>query len=134
MCYNVFITERVNMKVVYVEDEPDIQKVARMSLEKVGGFDVTIFNSGQEALSGVSSLEPDLFLLDVMMPGMSGTELFVNLRKMEKFVTTPIIFITAKTNPAIIQELKELGALAVITKPFDPMKLPSEIKSIINAS
>lgn len=119
------------MRLVYVEDEPDIQKVARISLEKVGGFDVTIFSSGDEALNGINDLTPDFILLDVMMPGMSGEELYHEIRKLEKFKEIPIIFITAKTSSDMLKRLVDMGALAVITKPFDPMKLPDQIRDIL---
>ncbi|MDP1897890.1 MAG: response regulator, partial [Sulfurimicrobium sp.] len=58
--------------ILYVEDEPDIQAVARLALEMVGGFAVTICSSGEEALAQFPVSKPDLILMDVMMPGMDG--------------------------------------------------------------
>ena len=58
-------------RILYVEDEPDIQAVAKLALEMVGGYQVTLCSSGQEALNKVSGFAPDLILLDVMMPDVS---------------------------------------------------------------
>jgi len=116
--------------IMMVEDEPDIQAVAKLSLEAVGGFSVEVCNSGQEALDRAVDIQPDLVLLDVMMPGMDGPTALRELKKLPELADTPIIFMTAKVQPQEVQEYKDMGALDVIAKPFDPMTLPDKVRSI----
>lgn len=117
-------------RVMHVEDDPDIREIARIALEIVGGLQVVQFASGQEALEGVRDARPDVFLLDVMMPGMSGEETLQALRKIADFATTPVIFMTAKAQQSDIRKFVDSGALDVIVKPFDPMQLAAKIKKI----
>lgn len=117
-------------KILYVEDEPDIQTVARLSLETLGGFTLEVCSSGEEALAKAPLFGPDLILLDVMMPGMDGPTTLQRLRELPSLAAVPVVFMTAKAQPQEIQHFKELGALGVITKPFDPMGLPSEVRAL----
>ena len=119
-------------KILYVEDEPDIQTIAQMALEMVGGFDVMICSSGMEALQAVVDFAPDIILLDVMMPGMDGVQTYRALRQLPECVKTPIVFMTAKVQSSEVQAYLDLGALAVIPKPFDPMTLADEVQAIMN--
>lgn len=120
-------------KVLHVEDDADIREIAMMALEVVGGLTVTQCASGAEALERAPGEAPDLLLLDVMMPGMSGDETLAALRRMDQFAETPAIFMTAKAQQSEVARLKEIGALGVITKPFDPMTLADEIVAIWRA-
>ena len=117
-------------KILYVEDEPDIQEIARLALELAGGFEVEVCGSGEEALRVAPVFEPDLVLLDVMMPHMDGPTTFQELRKDSRMASTPIIFMTAKVQAHEIAQYMELGALDVISKPIDPMALPDTVRSI----
>ena len=117
-------------KILYVEDDPDIQVVTRMSLEAVGGFTVEVAGSGREALEKAPAFAPDLILLDVMMPGMDGPTTMRALRDLPAVKRTPIVFMTAKVMQSEIKRYKELGALDVIHKPFDPMTLPDRVREI----
>lgn len=116
--------------ILYVEDEPDIQAVAKIALEVVGGFELKICSSGEEALACVVSFAPDLLLLDVMMPGMDGPNTLKGLKLLPELAGTPAIFMTAKVQPNEVAEYKALGALDVIAKPFDPMALSEQIKAV----
>lgn len=120
-------------KILYVEDEPDIQAIAEMSLQVVGGFEVSLCNSGDEAIEKAEGIAPDLILLDVMMPGMDEPTTLQNLRKISSLDAVPIVFMTAKAMSSEIEELKALGAVDVIPKPFDPMELPDRIRAIWTA-
>ncbi|MBI3771665.1 MAG: response regulator [Gammaproteobacteria bacterium] len=115
-------------KILYVEDEPDIQAVAQLALEAVGGFEVKICGSGQQALQNAVAFNPDLFLLDVMMPGMDGPTTLGKLREIPQLASVPAIFMTAKVQPQEVAQFKSLGALDVIAKPFDPMTLAQQIR------
>ena len=117
-------------RVLYVEDEPDIQAVARLALEALGGFTVEICSSGDEALQRAPAFQPQLILLDVMMPGMDGPTTLGKLRELPQFAATPIIFMTAKVQPGEVAGYKELGAVDVIPKPFDPMALSGKVQEI----
>ena len=119
-------------RLLFVEDEPDIQVVARLALEAIGKFQVELCNSAKEALAKAPGFEPDLILLDVMMPGMDGPTTLGALRELPQTATTPVIFMTAKVQPYEVAEYKRLGALDVIAKPFDPMQLSANINAIWN--
>ena len=117
-------------KILYVEDDPDIQVVAQMALETVGGFTLCVCSSGQEALDQAQDFAPDLILLDVMMPEMDGPTTLVNLRNIDSLAQTPAVFMTAKVMPSDVERYRELGAVDVIAKPFDPMTLAGRIQEI----
>lgn len=117
-------------RILYVEDEPDIQAVAKLALEMVGGFTLEICSSGQEALDKGAAFAPQLVLLDVMMPGMDGPATLQAMRQIPEMATLPVIFMTAKVQPSEIAHYKELGAVDVIPKPFDPMTLSAAIQAI----
>jgi len=116
-------------KILYVEDDPDIQSVAKIALEVVGGFTLRSCSSGKEATSHETiEFMPDLMLLDVMMPEMDGPSTLKKLREMPGLATTPVIFMTAKVQSSEVAYYKSLGAIAVIAKPFDPMQLATQIR------
>lgn len=117
-------------RILYIEDEPDIQAVAKLALEMVGGFTLEVCSSGAEALEKSTAFRPQLILSDVMMPGMDGPTTLKKLREFEQTATTPAIFMTAKVQPGEIAFYKELGAVDVIPKPFDPMTLASKVEEI----
>lgn len=117
-------------KILYVEDEPDIQAVARIALETVGQLTLEICSSGQEALDKAEAFDPDLILLDVMMPGLDGPDTLLELRKIAGFDAKPVIFMTAKVMDSEVERYLDLGAIGVIPKPFDPMGLAGQVRSI----
>jgi len=114
-------------KILYVEDEPDIQMIARVALENVGGFELLVCSSGKEAVEKAAGFNPDLFLLDVMMPGMDGPTTLLELRKIPELTKIPVMFMTAKVQPQEVEFLKSLNVADVIAKPFDPMELANTI-------
>ncbi|MDD3287382.1 MAG: response regulator [Alphaproteobacteria bacterium] len=116
--------------IVFIDDEQDIVEITRLCLEMVGNLRVSTFLNGQTALACIDELNPDLIIIDCMMPGMSGSETFLELRKRPAVQNTPIIFMTARVQPSEIKEYLSLGAAGVIPKPFDPMKLTEQIQDI----
>lgn len=124
------MTGAVLSKILYVEDDPDIQDVTKMSLEMLGGFTLKACSSGAEAVEAAESFEADLILLDVMMPDMDGPATLTALREFPKMQHVPAVFMTAKVMPADIDHYKAMGAVDVISKPFDPMVLASRISEI----
>ncbi len=117
-------------RILLVEDDPDIQVVARLGLEAVGGFTVELCSSGTEALTTAPIFDPDLILLDVMMPGMDGLSTLKALREIPQTQTTPVIILSAKVQTHEVAHYKTLGAMDVISKPFDPMLLPTTIRTL----
>ncbi len=117
-------------KILYVEDDADIREVAKIALEAVGGFTVKICSSGRQALAEAPGFDPDFILLDVMMPGMDGPTTLDELRKLPGLEEKPVVFMTAKVMHSEIGVYKELGAVDVIPKPFDPMTLAERINGI----
>jgi two-component system OmpR family response regulator len=117
-------------RVLYVEDESDIQAVAQVALEALGGFTLEMCSSGSEALEKIDTFQPQLILLDVMMPGMDGPTTLGKLRQLPQFAATPVIFMTAKVQPSEVASYRQIGAVGVIPKPFDPMTLSSQVQAI----
>lgn len=115
-------------RILHVDDDEDIRVIVKMALELVGQFEVAQFSSGAQALAGVGDFAPQMFLLDVMMPDMTGEETWQNLRQMPGLETVPAIFLTAKAEEAFAERLLAKGCLAVITKPFDPIDLCTQLK------
>lgn len=121
---------RVN-RVLYVEDDPDIRAVAELALVDVGGFEALVCESGQQALAQVDDFNPDLILLDVMMPGMDGPETLQALKERPAGLPAPAVFMTARLQPAEVAEYRAMGAIGVIPKPFDPMTLGDQIRELV---
>jgi len=119
-------------RILMVEDESDIQAIASLALEAVGGFEVAVCSSGYEAIERAPAFLPDLLLLDVMMPGLDGLATLGALRGLAATAQTPVIFMTANNQPHEMEHYAELGALGVVSKPFDPMTLASTIELIWN--
>jgi len=111
-------------RILHIEDDPSIQSVTKLALEAVGGFEV---------LSCSPGFAPDFVLLDVMMPGMDGPETLARLRECIDLEKIPVAFMTAKVQSSEIDHLRKLGARDVIIKPFDPMRLAEQIRSIWSA-
>lgn len=118
-------------RVMYVEDDPDIRAIAEIALQDVGGFTVALCESGTDALAAAPGFGPELVLLDVMMPGMDGPSTLQALRKLPGMARVPVIFMTARLQRSEIREYRDLGAIGVIPKPFDPMTLSEQIAKIL---
>jgi CheY-like chemotaxis protein len=124
------------LRVLYVDDEPDIREVALLSLRLDPEIEVHAVESGFAALSMLEKDKflPDLVLLDVMMPGMDGPNTLALLREHASMRRTPVVFMTARAQGFECERLLELGAAAVISKPFDPMTLAKQLRAILGAS
>ncbi len=118
------------LKVIYVDDEPDIRTIVEMALALDPGFDVRIAASGREALALMAKegWRPDIALLDLMMPEESGKDILHRLRAMPTFADLPVLFVTASARRADIDLYLAEGVDGVITKPFDPLTLPRNIR------
>lgn len=117
--------------ILHVEDDDDIREIAEMALALSGDFEVLQCASGEAALALAPDVQPDVLLLDMMMPGLTGCETLAQLRKMPHLANVPAIFMTARAQHADIEKLRSTGAADVISKPFDPMTLGDQIKRIL---
>ncbi|WP_204112404.1 response regulator [Shimia biformata] len=120
-------------RILHVEDDPDIREIVNICLCAMGGFELLQCEGGQQAMDKAEAFAPDLFLFDLMMPGMSGIDTLKALREIPALVGVPAIFCTSVN---VAEEYKsELRALSVgaVQKPFDPMTLAQQITDIWNA-
>jgi len=117
-------------RIIHVDDDEDIRAIVKIALETVGQMELKQFPDGPTALANINDTNPHLFLLDVMMPGMTGQELRKEIAKQPGFEDVPTIFVTAKAEDSFTNQLRAEGALAVITKPFNPMTLADDLKCI----
>ena len=122
------------MKVLIIDDEDDIRRIARLSLAGVGGLEVVEAGSGADGIRKAAAEKPDAVLLDMMMPVMDGPATLVALRGDPRTAAIPVVFLTAKALSAEVERLKALGARGVLTKPFDPMRLSSELRALLERS
>jgi two-component system OmpR family response regulator len=120
------------MKVLVAEDDPDIQVILKMVLTRLGKCDVSITFQGDQVVPMVKIHHPGLILLDVMLPEMSGFEICKILKSDPETQAIPVIFLTARSMPAEIQQALSLGALGYLAKPFDPMTLVRQINEILS--
>ena len=129
-CYNEYVagSEQSGQKkrVLVVDDEPGVGNVLRIKL-RIAGYDVTTTTSGAKAIELVRTQEPDVVLLDILMPDVSGFDV---LEKVRTFSSVPIIVFTARRE--VVEEAMQNGANDSITKPFDPDQLIEKIESVLS--
>lgn len=116
--------------VLYVDDEPDIREVVELSLGLASALKIHTSDSGLVALNSMPEIQPDLVLLDVMMPGLDGPATLQRMQGDARLKHIPVVFMTAKAMPQEVARFREMGAVAVIPKPFDPMRLSEQVYSI----
>jgi two-component system OmpR family response regulator len=118
---------------LYVDDDDDIREIVEMSLSLDGALRVTTSAGGEQALADMRSQQPDLVVLDVMMPGLDGPAILQRMRADPALRHIPVIFMTAKANPQEVAHFRGLSAIGVIAKPFDPMALGQQVKALWNS-
>jgi len=119
------------VKILIVDDENDIRRIARLGLERVGKMQVIDAASGAEGVEKARSEKPDAVLLDVMMPGQDGPATLQSLRADPATASIPVIFLTAKAMPSEVERLRALGATGVLSKPFDAMTLAAQVRALL---
>jgi CheY-like chemotaxis protein len=133
-CYLCSVLKLKINKILLVDDDASIRRIAQITLSNVGKFQVMMASSGTEAIELATEERPDVVLLDVMMPGMDGPTTLAKLRSIPQLFDLPVIFMTARVQTHEIERLSILGATGVITKPFDPMQLSDQIQTILDQS
>ena len=120
----------VTRSVLVVDDDPDIRELIVFKLEQAG-FEVRSAGDGQTGLDAAMTRPPDLILLDVMMPKLSGIEVCRRLRDHAPTATTPVILLTAKAQEADVQGGFAVGATDYIVKPFSPRELVNRVSQVL---
>jgi CheY-like chemotaxis protein len=122
--------ERPLNRICYVEDDEDIQRIVRMSLERLGKMTVEVVGDPTMAIDAMTSFKPDLVMLDWMMPRMDGPAVFREMKLRPETRALPVVFITAKAAQRDLDELTAMGAVGTISKPFSPKDLPDQLREI----
>ena len=122
----------MNKSILIIDDEEDVRSVAQMGLEMASDWNVITASSGEEELIVAESSQPEVILLDLMMPDWDGKETLRQLKTNQNTADIPVILMTAKTQSAIAAELTELDLAGVITKPFRPLQLSEQIMAILD--
>lgn len=117
--------------ILLIDDEETIQEVVQVGIEIESGWQVAIASSGAEGIDLAQSQQPDVILLDVMMPEMDGIDTLSQLKSNQKTSAIPVIFLTAKAQAEEKNQFQSLGVVDVITKPFNSMTLASQIARIL---
>jgi len=116
-------------KVLYVEDDEDIQRIVRMSLERVGKMSIEVVGNSTLAIEAMKAYKPDLVMLDWMMPEMDGPAVFRKMKEDPEVADLPVVFITAKASSRELDTLIAMGAKGTISKPFSPKDLPDQLRT-----
>jgi two-component system OmpR family response regulator len=117
-------------RIMYVDDDPDLQDIVRLALETRSGLTVKSCCSGKEAIEEIVHFQPDLVLLDLVLPDLKGTRLLKVLPEIPGRPRTPVIFLSAKIQPGEVEKYKKWGAIGVINKPFNPLTLARHVRDI----
>jgi CheY-like chemotaxis protein len=118
-------------KILIVDDEDHIREIASVSLELTRDWQISTAASGAEALRVAPEVRPDAILLDVMMPEMDGPTTFRHLQSDPATRDIPVIFLTAKVQAADRRRFSELGVRSMIAKPFDPLRLATDVAAAL---
>lgn len=118
-------------KILVVEDEADIRELVAFSLVNFGDFEVVKARNGVEAVTVAKKEKPDLILMDVRMPKMTGYEACAQLKKFPETRDIPVVFLSAKGQEAEIQQGIDVGAIEFILKPFAPDELTAKVRNIL---
>lgn len=122
----------MSKSILIIDDESDVKDIAQMGLEMAADWNVMTASNGREGLILAEDDQPEVILLDLMMPEWDGKETLKQLKTNRNTATIPVILMTAKTQSAIALELTELDLAGVITKPFRPLELSAQITDILD--
>ena len=120
----------VMSRIVVVEDDTDIAEVVSHHLRKAG-YETEVITSGNEVLSRLLHIPPDLVILDLMLPGMNGIEVCRAIRNEKRISNIPIIMLTAKVSESDRIIGLEIGADDYVTKPFSPKELVARVGAVL---
>ncbi|GIX06275.1 MAG: response regulator [Candidatus Poribacteria bacterium] len=121
----------MSRRVLVIDDEPDILRLVRLALEFKGGYRVFVADDPREGLVQAKLLQPDLILLDVLMPGLSGYEVLDRLRRDPRTARIPVVLLTARAQKREIQEGLQRDVIGYITKPFEALRLVEVLEEML---
>ncbi|MFO7274457.1 MAG: response regulator [Symbiobacteriaceae bacterium] len=121
------------LRILLIEDDPDIQRMVQLSLKFQGGHEVSVASGGQEGIEKAEREKPDLILLDVMMPEMDGYETCRRLKANPATASIPVVFLSARAQQSEIEKGRSLGAIGYLVKPFDPMTLSDQLQAMLGS-
>lgn len=119
-------------RVFVVDDDKEIQEIITFVLSR-NGFDVAVASNGQQLQEVLATTAPDLIILDVMMPGIDGYQIFASLRANASTLHIPVIIMTAHAENIYERISLDLGAAEHITKPFHPLDLVGKVQRLLQA-
>jgi two-component system alkaline phosphatase synthesis response regulator PhoP len=119
------------IKILIAEDERDIRELIAFSLQGLGGFSVVQASNGVDAVERAAAELPDLILMDVRMPRMTGYEACKKLKENDSTKSIPVIFLSAKGQESEIQQGLNAGAEEYILKPFAPDELVNQVRGVL---
>jgi DNA-binding response OmpR family regulator len=117
-------------RVLVIDDEPPIRLLCRVNLE-AEGMEVLEASDGPTGLEKARNDEPDVILLDVMMPGMDGWDVFGELLEDERTANIPVVFLTARAEAADKRMGQQLGGVGYVVKPFDPVTIGEFVEDVL---
>jgi CheY-like chemotaxis protein len=120
-----------SIRILHVDDEPDLREIIEISLGLDPDFVIRSCESGTEGIVVAAEWNPDVILLDVMMPVMDGIATLMVLRENPGTARIPVIFMTARAQARELDRFRALGAFGVIAKPFDPMTLAASVRDYL---
>lgn len=112
------------------DDEPDILEISRIALEAIGGYEVAVCTSGRALLEQLADFKPDLIVVDVLMPDLTGPQVLEEIRHIPEYEDIPVVYLTGVMQKEGEDDLRGTGVVDVILKPFDPMTLADRIDRI----
>jgi CheY-like chemotaxis protein len=118
-------------RILVVDNEQYIQEVAKVCLETIAGWEVLLASSGAECLQRAEADQPDAILLDVMMPDMDGMATFQKLQENAVTQAIPVVLLTAKIQSSDRRRYAQIGTIAAIAKPFNPLELAGQIAAAL---
>jgi CheY-like chemotaxis protein len=121
------------MRVLIIDDEEDVRFIVRISLGRLAGMTVLEAPDAATGLSMARESRPDVILLDVMMPGTSGPDVFQTLQASPETASIPVVFLTADALPSTAARMMAEGAKGFLLKPFDPLSLASRLDVILRS-
>lgn len=123
----------MSKNILIIDDEEDVKEIAQMGLEMAANWTVITASSGREGMELAELKQPEVILLDLMMPEWDGKETLKQLKANNRTSNIPVILMTAKTQSAIAPELTNLDLIGIITKPFRPLELPEQITNLLDS-
>ena len=119
------------MKLLLIDDDPDLALLASVALERLGGFEVVVSEGGESAVELARDLQPDVILTDYLMPELDGDELLERLRREPQLSSTPVLFLTGKDDKDLHAAWLAAGAAGVLVKPVDPQTLSADVHRLL---